>query len=53
MAAMIGNISVMGKWPSYLNERELGASILSECVRLQLQVLGAGDIKSLLQESGA
>ena len=39
MAALVKTVSQLTKWPAYLNERELEASILCECVRLQL--LGA------------
>lgn len=50
MAALIRKISLIGEWPSYLNERELEASILSECVRLQLlQALRAGQAAQLFE----
>ncbi len=50
MAALIRKTSQMGKWPGYLNERELEASILSECVRLQLlHALRAGQAAPLFE----
>ena len=51
MAALLRKTSQVSKWPGYLNERELEASILSECVRLQLlHALRSGQAAPLFVE---
>ncbi len=54
MAALIRKTSQVSKWPGYLNERELEASILGECVRLQLlHALRAGQAAPLFETDQA